>query len=192
MQLEQSHDGGDRGLPGVGMRLRAARKQKGLSGRELAHRAAVTPAYLSRLETGQLSPTVSTLSRIMQALDEPVASLFEEQNASGPLVRREDRRKVRSHGVTDELLSPSRTGRLEVLETTVDAGGSSGDAAYSHAGDEECVVVLEGSLAIQVGEERYKLAEGDALTFPCRSPHRWSNDGPLLVRALWIITPPGY
>jgi transcriptional regulator with XRE-family HTH domain len=177
---------------GVGARLRAARLTKGWSARQLAARADVTPAYLSRLETGQLSPTVSTLSRVMQALGEPVAVLFQGPDDPGPLVRRGQRRVIRSHGVEDQLLSPTRSGRLEVLETTVSPGQGSGSEPYSHPGEEECVVMLSGRLRLTVSDATYDLKEGDALTFPCRSPHAWTNPGRTDARALWIVTPAGY
>ncbi len=185
---DESNDGSD----DVGARLRAARLAKGLSARQLAARAQVTPAYLSRLENGQLSPTVSTLSRVMQALDEPVALLFAAEDTPGPLVRRGERRVIRNHGVADELLSPTRSGRLEVLETVVAPLAGSGDEPYSHPGDEECIVLLAGLLHVQVREEVYVLEPGDALTFSCRVSHAWRNPGPLEARAMWIITPAGY
>lgn len=179
-------------MDGVGKRLRAARMAKGLSARQLAAQADVTPAYLSRLETGQLSPTVSTLSKVMQALGEPVALLFNGNDAPGPLVRREERRIIRNHGVADELLSPTRSGRLEVLETVITSGAGSGDEPYSHGGDEECIVVLAGNLRVDIRDTIYDLGVGDALTFACRTPHRWTNPGSDEARALWIITPAGY
>ena len=179
-------------LDGVGKRLRTARLAKGLSARQLAAQAQVTPAYLSRLENGQLSPTVSTLSRVMAALGEPVSVLFSGDDSPGPLVRRDARRVIRNHGVADELLSPTRSGRLEVLETVVTPNAGSGDEPYSHAGDEECIVVLAGQLRVQVRDTVYDLGEGDALTFACRAPHSWTNPGLAEARALWIITPAGY
>lgn len=179
-------------LDGVGKRLRAARLAQGLSARQLAAQADVTPAYLSRLETGQLSPTVSTLSKVMQALGEPVAVLFNGNDTPVPLVRREDRRIIRNHGVADELLSPTRSGRLEVLETFVTPNAGSGDEPYSHGGDEECIVVLAGRLRVHVRDAVYDMGEGDALTFACRTPHRWTNPWTDEARALWIITPAGY
>ncbi|MGV9800461.1 helix-turn-helix domain-containing protein [Mycobacterium sp. NPDC003449] len=178
--------------PSVGQRLRAARVAKGLSARQLASLAEVTPAYLSRLENGQLSPTVSTLSKVMQALGQPVADLFHGDDERGPLVRAGERRIIRSHGVADELLSPTRSGRLEVLETVVSPGAGSGDEPYSHPGDEECIVLLAGTLDVQVRDTHYVLQQGDALTFSCRVPHSWRNTGAGEARALWIITPAGY
>jgi transcriptional regulator with XRE-family HTH domain len=99
----------------VGVRVREIRQGNGLSGRELAERAGVSPAYLSRLENGRLSPTVSTLTRIMRALGEPVSKAFGERDSTAPVVRVEDRRVIHERGVNDYLLSPTRSGRLEVL-----------------------------------------------------------------------------
>lgn len=177
---------------GVGVELRNLRKSKGISARELAERADVTPSYLSRLETGRLNPTVATLTKITAALGEPVASLFHAPDTPGPVVRRNERRVIRNHGVADELLTPTRTGRLEVLDTVVEPGGGSGDEQYSHGGDEECVVLISGQLVFVIGNDEFLLSEGDAITFACARPHAWHNPCHEPAHALWVITPAGY
>ncbi|WP_169736713.1 helix-turn-helix domain-containing protein [Pseudonocardia spinosispora] len=176
----------------VGVRLRALRQAKGLSARDLADRAGVTPAYLSRLETGKVSPTVATLSRVVQALGESVGALFDDAREDGALVRAADRQVVRNHGVDDYRVTPSWADRLEVLETVVQPGQGSGTAAYTHPGDQECVLVLDGSLTMWLADVEYTLHPGDSLTFACRTPHRWTNQTPTVTRALWIITPATY
>jgi transcriptional regulator with XRE-family HTH domain len=177
----------------IGARLREIRQAKGLSAREAAERAGVTPAYLSRLETGKLSPTVASLSRVMQALGEPVAALFGTGDASdSPVVRRADRQVVRSHGVDDFRVTPSWADRLEILETVISPGRGSGPQPYAHPGDQECVVVLDGSLTMWLAEAEYRLEVGDSITFSCRVPHRWRNPGRSQARLLWVITPSTY
>jgi transcriptional regulator with XRE-family HTH domain len=175
----------------VGVRLRELRHRHQLSARQVADLADVSPAYLSRLENGKVSPTVGTLTRIVQAMGESVATLFQD-GTTGPLVRRGERRRVDNRGVADYLITPASASRLEVLETVVEPGAGSGDQPYSHPGDEECVVVLAGCLRVWIDEVEYDLAAGDAVTLPCRTPHRWRNCGSAAARALWIITPPGY
>lgn len=175
----------------VGARLRELRKEHGLAAKDVAARAEVSPAYLSRLENGRISPTVSTLSRIVQAMGESVARVFGE-DAMGPVVRKENRLPVRNRGVTDYLVTPTRSGRLEVLETVVEPGAGSGKEDYSHPGDEECILVLEGQLRVWLEGVAYDLLPGDAITFSCRMRHRWTNLGDSVARVLWIITPAGY
>jgi transcriptional regulator with XRE-family HTH domain len=181
----------DRREPTVGIRLRALRRDRGLSGREVAERAGVSATYLSRVENGRASPTVATLTRVVQAMGASVRELFQD-SADGPLVRRADRRVVRNRGADDYLITSSSATRLEVLETVVAPGGGSGEEPYTHPGDEECVLVLEGSLRMWIDESVYDLRAGDAVTFPCRVPHRWRNPGRKQAKALWIITPAGY
>ncbi|WAL65998.1 XRE family transcriptional regulator [Amycolatopsis cynarae] len=177
----------------IGPRLRTIRMAKGISARDLAERAGVAPAYISRLETGKISPTVASLSRVMQAMGESVGALFGQDTAGdSPVVRRADRQLVRSHGVEDYRLTPASADRLEVLETVVAPGRGSGDSPYTHPGDQECVLVLAGSLTIWLAEQEYVLDAGDTITFTCRTPHRWSNVGSVPTRALWIITPATY
>jgi transcriptional regulator with XRE-family HTH domain len=175
----------------VGRRLRELRNARGLSARKVADRASVSAAYLSRVENGHISPTVSTLQRIVQAMDESVARVFGEVG-TGPVVRKENRRLVRNRGVDDYFVTPTESGRLEVLETTIEPGADSGSEPYSHPGDEECVLVIEGRLLFWLDGTRYQLDCGDSITFPCRSPHRWANNGQTDTRVLWIITPAGY
>jgi transcriptional regulator with XRE-family HTH domain len=176
----------------VGVRLRALRQAKGMSARELADRSGVTAAYISRLETGKMSPTVATLSRVVQGLGESVGALFGTGSDEGPVVRANQRRVVRNHGVEDYRITPSWADRLEVLETVVHPGQGSGAADYSHQGDQECVLILEGTLTIWLAEVEYTLTAGDSLTFACRSPHRWKNPTSSIARTLWIITPATY
>lgn len=184
---------GDSGAPidaMVGARLRKLRLSHGLSARELASRAGVSPSYLSRLENGRFSPTISTLTRVVQAMGETVGRLFGE-DSDGPVVRSDARPIVRNRGVDDYLLTPTQAQRLQVLETHVGPKEGSGKS-YTHAGDEECILVLEGRLEVWLNGARYELDEGDAITFPCRTPHRWRNPDDEPAKVLWIITPPGY
>jgi transcriptional regulator with XRE-family HTH domain len=175
----------------LGARLRELRGAHQLRAREVARRAGVSPAYLSRLENGKVSPTVTTLTRVVQAMGESVGALFQD-TVSGPLVRRDQRRRVYNRGVADDLVTPASALRLEVLETVIDAGAGSGDQPYTHPGDEECVLMLQGGLRVWIGGVRYDLEEGDAVTFACRTPHRWRNCTPDVSRAIWVITPAGY
>jgi transcriptional regulator with XRE-family HTH domain len=177
----------------VGPRLRQLRKQKAMSARHVAGAAGVSAAYLSRLENGHVSPTVATLARLVEAMGETMATLFQEP--PGPdevVVRRGDRPLMRSRGVLDSQVTPGWAKRLEILESLVEPGQGSGERLHTHAGDEECVLVLEGELDLHLGAQRHHLEVGDSATFDCRSPHRWRNPSARRSRVLWIITPASY
>lgn len=177
----------------VGPRLRQLREQKGVSARQVAQLAGLTPAYLSRLENGRVSPTVATLARLVAAMGETMATLFSEPPGSHEnVVRRADRHLMRSRGVLDSQVTPGWAKRLEILESLVEPGQGSSDALHTHAGEEECVLVLEGVLDLYLGSERFHLEVGDSATFDSRTPHRWRNPSDEQSRVLWIITPASY
>jgi uncharacterized cupin superfamily protein len=92
----------------------------------------------------------------------------------------------------DSLLSPSLSGKLQVIFTEIQPGGGSGDEPYSHESDEECVVLLKGKLDFWVGDEHYRMKAGDSLTFESRIPHKNRNPGPGQAEVLWVMTPPSY
>jgi transcriptional regulator with XRE-family HTH domain len=188
VDVAATHEDGE-----VGPRLRQLREQKNMSARHVADLAGVSAAYLSRLENGHVSPTVATLARLVAAMGETMATLF--QDAPGPeptVVRRDQRHLMRSRGVLDSQVTPGWATRLEILESLVDPGKGSSGRLHTHAGEEECVLVLEGELDLFLGADHHRLELGDSATFSCHTPHRWRNSSSRPARVLWIITPASY
>ena len=172
------------------------REARGLTLKEAAHGTGLTQSFLSQVERDLTSPSVASLRKIAEALGTSVATFFAGGSPNGRLVRKDARpcpalvhpkRRWR-----DSLLTPSLTGKLQVIWSEIEPGGGSGDEAYAHDSDEECAVVIRGTLDFWVGEEHHRLKAGDALTFESRIPHRNTNPGPHKTQVLWIMTPPSY
>jgi len=178
----------------LGARIRALRLARHQTLRQLAARAAVTESFLSQVERGVASPSIASVQRISRALDTSIADLFAADETAGTVVRVHDRRKIvyQGLGAIDEFLTRGTDGRLQVIYSTIQPGGGTGDEAYTHDSDEEVLVVLEGSLDLWVGAEHYRLETGDAVTHPSRVPHRNTNPGPGIARVLFCITPPSF
>jgi transcriptional regulator with XRE-family HTH domain len=178
----------------LGARIRALRLARGDTLRKLAAEAGVTESFLSQVERGVASPSIASVQRIARALGQSIAELFAADERAGSVVRVHDRRRVvyQGLGAVDEFLTRSTDGRLQVIMSTIEPGGGTGDEAYTHDSDEEVVVVLEGSLDLWVGPEHYRLDAGDAVTHSSRVPHRNTNPGPGVARVLFCITPPSY
>ena len=178
----------------LGARIRSLRLARRATLRQLAAQAAVTESFLSQVERGVASPSIASVQRIARALDTSIAELFAADESTGTVVRVGDRRKIvyQGLGAVDEFLTHGTNGRLQVIYSTIESGGGTGDEAYTHDSDEEVVVVLEGSLDLWVGPEHYRLAAGDAVTHSSRIPHRNTNPGPGVARVLFCITPPSF
>jgi transcriptional regulator with XRE-family HTH domain len=181
--------------PDVGVTMRRLRDERHLTLKELAARSGLTQSFLSQVERSLTSPSVASLRKVAQAFGVPLAALFQGPKApQDRVVRRSERRQlVHPRRLwRDYLLTPSLTGKLQVIMSVIEPGGGSGDEAYAHDSDEECVVVLRGRLEIWVGADRYLLDEGDSIVFESRIPHRNVNPGPGQAEVLWITTPPSY
>ena len=186
--------GSDNGGDPLARRIRSLRRAKHFTLRELAERAGVTESFLSQVERGHTSPSISTLRRIAVGLGESIGSLFDDDAEPGLLLRAADRRIIEYPGLhsRDEFLTPSKNAKLQVILSVIEPGGGTGEEAYAHESDEECVVVLEGTLDLWIGETLYHLEPGDSITHSSRLPHWNRNNGTLPTKVLFIITPPSY
>ena len=178
----------------VGPRLRAARRERGLTISEVAEQAGLTAGFISQLERDLTSASLSSLYRICAVLGIRVGNLIDDV-PSGQLIRREQQtRRSLAMGNAEHLLLTSREERrFHVTESHIPPGGSAGDEPYALPADVELVYVLRGSLELQVGEETHLLEEGDTLTYSPRDPHTWRNpsDSDEAV-VLWTALPNPY
>jgi transcriptional regulator with XRE-family HTH domain len=181
--------------PSLGAKLRILRRSRGLTMKDVANASELTESFISQVERDSVNPSVASLLRITAALGVHIADLFDQAGKrNGRIVRRTQRSRLIYPGLasTDALLSPNLEGKLQVTWAESEPGGSSGDQPYTHPGDEECIVVIKGTLAVWVGDERYTLKAGDAITFESRTPHKWQNVGRGRMEAIWVVTPPSY
>jgi transcriptional regulator with XRE-family HTH domain len=178
----------------LGPRIRSLRQARHVTLRQLAERAGVTESFLSQVEREVTSPSIASVQRIARALDLGIAELFADGESRSRVVRQSDRRRISYPGLgaTDEFLTAGSGGRLQLILTTIEPGGGTGDEAYTHESDEEVVVVLSGSLELWVADEHHRLDAGDSITYSSRLPHRNRNpgDGPAVI--LFCCTPPSF
>jgi transcriptional regulator with XRE-family HTH domain len=89
-------------------------------------------------------------------------------------------------GVTWSRLTAVPEKGAEFLEVTYEAGATSG-AQMSHHSGREFGLVLNGELTIDLAFERYVLQAGDSIIFDSTRPHRMTNNGTEIMRAIWVI-----
>jgi transcriptional regulator with XRE-family HTH domain len=187
----------------LGPRLRAIRLRHGVGLRELARRLDLSPSAISRIETGKNQPSIRTLcafaSELQVTVDEVLFDRGEPPEASPPdgstvpglsLQRAEGGHAIRlESGVRWKRLMLWSDDDVEFIETTYEPGDASSppDDLVRHAGH-ELVHVLAGRLRVVVGMDSFELRPGDSLTFPSSTPHRLSNEGDEIVRALWVVS----
>ena len=82
----------------------------------------------------------------------------------------------------------ARQGGLGMFEMKVPPGARV-PPPHSHADNEECVYVLEGTLRYAVDGATRDLGPGDSMATPRGSVHAFSNPGAEVARALVVMTP---
>jgi DNA-binding transcriptional MerR regulator/quercetin dioxygenase-like cupin family protein len=175
-----------------GRQLRALRGERGLSLAEASRRSGLSASLISGIERAAVGTSVSALQRLTAAYGTTLLELFAGRQPRGRLVRPTQRAvlEVAGSDVRIEQLAGG-TGQLEPQLFVLRAGATS-DGAYAHDG-EEFLFLLSGALTVWLGaSERYRLSEGDALSFPSTLPHRWRNEASGETRLLWINTPPTF
>jgi transcriptional regulator with XRE-family HTH domain len=180
----------------IGPKIRQLRQQLGLSLQQLAARADVSAAGIHKVERGDMVPTITTLLKLAAALGRPISYFVDEVEQPGPVAVHvsSDRRPAPPPGWPAGVNGVDATGlavphdqlRGAAVHAVVAPGGSSGDSPRSSRG-EELLLVLEGTLVVDVAGERYQVRAGDTLHYPADRPHRWHNPGPGEARAVWWL-----
>ncbi len=173
----------------VGQRLRALREERNISMRELARRSGLSANALSMIERSLTSPSVSTLSKLSDALEVPITSLFRQESERQDIVFIPSTERPRlsfNRGLWEGLGGELFSGKLEVFMLTLESGGSSGPHGIFHTGH-EFVFCLRGTLEYQVGSNWFTMQPGDSLIFKAHLTHRWRNNGSTVVNAIIVL-----
>jgi DNA-binding XRE family transcriptional regulator len=156
----------------IGRVARRLREDLGLTLAIVAQRANISPGMLSRLENGQVSPSLETIVALSQVLRvRPMVLLQEVGDVDGDaqhvpsgqgleVVRRGTKR-----GHTYHLLAAQR-GPRKVFEPFLVTLTDKSEIfpGFQHAGT-EFIHILSGEIRYRHGKDSYLLKEGDSLTF---------------------------
>ncbi|GHA91372.1 cupin domain-containing protein [Modicisalibacter luteus] len=175
----------------VGPRLRALRTLRGISQRELAKRCGVTHSSLSLIEQNKVSPSVSSLKKILDAIPISVGDFFtmELENRNQVFYRADELPDIGSGDVIYQLVGANRDTRaLSFMIETYEAGADTGREMIAHRG-EEAGVILEGEIEITIGADSRLLGPGEAYYFNTNVPHRFRNPGKAACKLVSCCTP---
>jgi transcriptional regulator with XRE-family HTH domain len=163
----------------VGARLRGVRTIYGLSQRELARRAGVTNGTISLIEQNRVSPSVSSLKKVLDGVPMSLAEFFtlEASPAQGVFYGADELLETGNAEVSLRLVAAQRAGRqLSVVHERYAPGARCPRDNPPCAGEQSGVIV-RGQLEVQVGGSTRVLGPGEAYYFSSSLPHRFRNPG---------------
>jgi transcriptional regulator with XRE-family HTH domain len=179
-------------LAAVGPRLRALRKQRGVTLEQLAESTEISVSTLSRLESGQRRPTLELLLPIARAHHVPLDELVGAPMSGDPRVYP---RPIHRSGATWLPLTRNPGGPAvfkQIIQPRPDpsAAGPCQLDRRSHEGH-EWFYVIAGRLRLTLGDKDFILAAGEAAEFDTRIPHLVTNAGLQPLELLSIFGPQG-
>ena len=178
----------------VGTHLRAIRQFHGLSQRELAKRAGVTNGMISLIEQNRVSPSVSSLKKVLDGIPMSLADFFTMDLPLPPQVfyGRDELTEIGAAPLELRLVAAGRPRRaMSILHERYAPGADTGPDMLSHPGEEGGVVV-RGQVEVTVGTSSRVLGPGDAYYFATAVPHRFQNPGREDCEIISASTPPTF
>lgn len=180
----------------VGEKIHNCRKQQKVTLKQLSDKSGVALATLSRMENGKMVGTLDSHIRIAKALGIALPELYSE------VVVKEQKVELQAHGATADtfvhdagkssirmLTSKVLSKKMMPIFITIQVGGAT-HKEESPKGAEKFIYVLEGSLEVIIGKERFELHKQDTLYFDASLPHLFKNIGKVEVNAICVACPP--
>lgn len=161
----------------IGLQVRHLRAQLGLRSGELAAQAGISASALSKIENGQISPSLGTLRDLARALNVPISALFtafeDRRDCSyvpagqGMKIERRGTRAGHEYRLLGQSLGGAIAMEPYLITLTDDARPFT---AFRHEG-REFIYMLKGALLYRHGERAFTLRPGDALMFDSGASH---------------------
>jgi transcriptional regulator with XRE-family HTH domain len=169
----------------IAARVKSARLALDLTLDQLAERAAVSRAMISKVERGEASPTAVLLGRVANALGVTLSDFFrDEQPGENPLVRACAQPVWRDPATGYLRRNVTNAGAgIDIVDVTLPPGASvTYDNTVAPYAADQVVWVLEGQLRMVLGDDVTDLAQGDSLAMRLDRPTRFQNQSNQPVR----------
>jgi transcriptional regulator with XRE-family HTH domain len=188
--LSESYDD-DRSFHEFGRRLRALRHRRGFSQSDLAKAIGVTPSTISQIESGSCYPSVQALLKIAEVIGPGAGGLLEPSQSipDGPVYPFHKVGDTAAAGMNEQTrcLIPGSLSMGNAVHTVqIEAGETIEGHLAFHKGA-ELVVVLQGKIALLMGDEEHTAQAGDSILINQKRPLRWWNPGKEIARMLLIL-----
>jgi transcriptional regulator with XRE-family HTH domain len=165
----------------LGERIKQLRDARHWSLREAAERTGVSKSMLSKVERDATSPTATILGRLAEGFGISISQLVGGSARSGDvMVLPRDQQpvfRVPVSGFERRSLSPvsQNGGAVDFVVNHLPPLQSSGTFPPHRFGVEEMLTVAAGRLRLNLADEHYDLAAGDAVLYRAHVPHRFDN-----------------
>ncbi|KVG32508.1 cupin domain-containing protein [Burkholderia ubonensis] len=174
----------------LGSKIRALRQRLKRTLDETATAAGISKPFLSQVERGLASPSLTSLAGIAQALGVTVQYFVETPSEERSVCRGE---QLRFFGFADSanlfarLTNVTEGRQLEAILVRLPLGQTRSEVT-THAG-EEFLYVIEGEVSLTLEGRTFVLQAGDSAHYQSTVPHSWANTAKIESVVVWVGTP---
>jgi len=93
---------------------------------------------------------------------------------------------------TDWFQVLQTTKRSQTAMMTLEPGAASGEKAEAHDDSDQVLLLLQGELIGEVGDERPRLKKGDVIVIDAGTKHRFANASDKTAVTFNVYSPPAY
>lgn len=162
----------------IGARVRQSRTERGWTLDELAERSGVSRRMLVNIEQGSTNPSIATLLRVSDALGVGLPILVDVNRRAALRVTRSGQAPVLWRGPSGgsaALVAGTEPPAVVELWDWSLAPGETHQSEPHATGTRELLLVLAGTVQLQVGQTTHMLDPGDAAAFDSDIPHSYAN-----------------
>ncbi len=179
----------------LGKKILDIRLTRKVSLRDLAKHTGLSRSFLSQVEHGKTSPSISSLEKIAKALNTPLGRFFEgEFPKRFSIVKRKKEKKFAAKDLKAfyEIIVPNIFGpALSPVLFTLKVGGEISKPQFEAFKEERFIYVLKGKIELACLKGKFILEEGDSLYCKCdASCNKMSNVGNQEATVLWVMRTP--
>ena len=84
------------------------------------------------------------------------------------------------------------TDRTQTAMMSLEPGAATGEKAEAHDKSDQVLLVMDGELIGEVGDERPRLSKGDVIVIEAGTKHRFANASSKIAVTFNVYSPPAY
>ncbi|NLY63140.1 MAG: helix-turn-helix domain-containing protein [Erysipelothrix sp.] len=173
----------------IGNRLKDLRLKNDLTLEELASRSELTKGFLSQVERDLTSPSVSTLSDILEALGISFTDFFKLEKPVQKVFKEEDFFVDEQNDYTINWIVPnSQKNMMEPIIIEINPQSSSMEIEPFDG--EEFGYVLKGEIELVFKDEVKKVKTGETFYLLGDEVHTLLNRKNTVAKVMWVVNPP--
>ncbi|MGU7784829.1 helix-turn-helix domain-containing protein [Burkholderia sp. PU8-34] len=174
----------------LGNKIRALRQRLNLTLDEAAATAGISKPFLSQVERGRATPSITSLVRIAKALGVTVQYFIDAPTEARSVCRANALQYFQfanSASSFARLTNLVDSRKLDAILVKMPAGQLPSEVT-THAG-EEFLYVMRGQVALTLEDRTFTLNAGDTAHYESTMAHAWHNTADEEALIVWVGTP---